>query len=347
MLPQFTPAFGDDEFCFTETPVPRTSLHNTSLPGGDDALGPIGSDATLESPDLDVPPIENFASGLRAKKHTKKDNEDILYCYLWAREKARQCYGGYSKYMCVMWEELRPEKPLSKTALATKGKRLHDRALKDLSANGWLGLDDLEKIQRRVEADFGVDSSGVCEIPIHDGDSPLNESDGVGGSCGSSDDGPRSERPVSEEYKNLLLRAMNIFHEIKGVPIEQQMRKRLKKKNLSSKMLNEMEWLAYDLMSTVGPGENDDLFMINTIIYTVAAVLVFKEGQEFSAGESGANVSGRVIREPMWKSRITRKILVLRKEADILKASLDNKLRQGEAPAYFNSVMKKYCEDGF
>ena len=86
-----------------------------------------------------MPRNEQSASGLRAKKHTKKDNEDILYCYLWAREKDRQCYGGYSKYMCVKWDELRPDKPLSKTALATKGKRLHDRALKDLSANGWLG----------------------------------------------------------------------------------------------------------------------------------------------------------------------------------------------------------------
>ena len=77
-----------------------------------------------------------------------------------------------------------------------------------------------------------------------------------------------------------------------------------------------MEWLAYDLMATVGPGESDDLSIINSVIYTVAAVFVFKEGQEFSVGDRGANESGRKSHEPMWKTRIVRKIQVLRKEAD-------------------------------
>ena len=250
--------------------------------------------------------------------------------------------------MLVKWGELRPDKPLSKTALATKGKRLHDRALKDLSANGWLGFDDLGLIQRKVEAEFGVDPPGVDVIPVLASDSHESSSGGEGESSGSQCDGdrPRSERPVSDEYDNFLLRAKTIFNEIKSVSIDQQMRKRLKKKSLSSKLLNTMEWLAYDLMATLDPCENDDLSTINTVIYTVAAVIVFKEGQEFSAGDSGANMRGRVTCEPVWKRRIERRIQVLRKEADILKSFLDGKLRRGEAYAYLNSVMKKYCIDG-
>ena len=69
---------------------------------------------------------------------------------------SRLSHGGYAKYMCAKWSEVRADKPLSRTALATKGKRLYDRALKDLSANGWLGFDDLEKIRKKVEADFAV-----------------------------------------------------------------------------------------------------------------------------------------------------------------------------------------------
>ena len=47
------------------------------------------------------------------------------------------------KHMVEKWSEYRPDKPLSITALATKGKRLYDRALKDLGGKGWLGLTDV------------------------------------------------------------------------------------------------------------------------------------------------------------------------------------------------------------
>ena len=63
-------------------------------------------------------------------------------------------------------------------------------------------------------------------------------------------------------------------------------------------------------------------------------------------GDGGANESGRKSHEPMWKTRIVRKIQVLRKEADIMKSFLDGKLKRGEAYAYFNSVMRKYSVDG-
>ena len=144
--------------------------------------------------------------------------------------------------------------------------------MKDLSANGWLGLVDLEQIQMKVEADFGGVLTGVNENSAVD-DSSKGVSDGDGERCGSLSDSPRSERPVSEEYENLLLRAKNIFDEIRNVPIEQQMRRKLKKKVLSGKMLNYADWLAYDVMLCLEAGEMDDLSIVNTVIYTVAAVI--------------------------------------------------------------------------
>ena len=41
------------------------------------------------------------------------------------------------------------------TALATKGKRLFDRASKDLGGKGgWLGLEDLNRLSRELEGNF-------------------------------------------------------------------------------------------------------------------------------------------------------------------------------------------------
>ena len=56
--------------------------------------------------------------------------------------------------MMQKWSELRPDKNMTKTALATKGKRLFDRASKDLGGKGWLGLDDLNRIKSRIGTEF-------------------------------------------------------------------------------------------------------------------------------------------------------------------------------------------------
>ena len=310
---------------------------NTLLSGGNDALGPTGPDAPLEEPLVDVRQCNESVTGQRAKKHSMVDNKDILYCFLWSKQKARLCHGGYAKYMSAKWSELRADKPLSNTALATKGKRLYDRALKDLSANGWLGFDDLEKIRRKVELDFAGNSVASGGTPV--------ESE-----CGSENvsvgDSPSTGRPVSQDYENLLHRAKYILADIKHVPIEQQMRRRLKKRNLSSSTLNSVNWLAHDLISYLDAPERDDLSIINSVMYTVAAVTSFKDGQEFSSGPSkhGANVKQN--QEPFWKLRLSRKIQVLRKEADILKAHLERKVKKPEACAFLNDVLRKFVLDG-
>ena len=83
-----------------------------------------------------------------------------------------------------------------------------------MSANGCLGLKGLEPIQRKVEADFGLDPSGVNVISVHASDSRVRvKHGGEGESSGGQDDRPRYERPASDEYKNLLLRAKIIFDE--------------------------------------------------------------------------------------------------------------------------------------
>ena len=115
---------------------------------------------------------------------------------------------------------------------------------------------------------------------------------------------------------------------------------------LSGKMLNYSDWLAHDLMLCLDASENDDLSIVNTVIYTVAAVVSCKEGEEFAARADMSNLRKKVARAPVWKVRIERKIQLLRREADILKASLDRRVRRGEAVAFLNDVMKKYLVDG-
>ena len=82
------------------------------------------------------------------------------------------------------------------------------------------------------------------------------------------------------------------------------------------------------------------------MIYTVAAVVSYKEGQEFSACSDESNLSKKVAKDPVWKVRIEKKIQLLRKEADILKAHLDSRVSRGETVAFLNCVMRKYQVDG-
>ena len=291
-----------------------------------------------------MPQKNNNSSGLRANKHSIADNRDILYCYVWSKQKARLCHGGYSKYMYSKWNELRADKPLSLTALATKGKRLYDRALKDLSANGWLGSKDLDQIRIRVEAEFGDDTlsqeHGSCDESSDCVNSPCEAGDG-----GEPTEQPRLGRPVSDDYEKLLCRAKSIFQDIKNVPIENQLRKRLKKKSLSSSMLNSVDWLSHDLIASLDQSECENLTIINTIIYTVAAVVSCKEGQEFSTGASMRKPSSE-LSEPRWKVRISKKIQQLRKEADILRACLDGNVKKEQAQVFLDSVMRKHHIDG-
>ena len=49
---------------------------------------------------------------------TDTDNKDMIYSYLWAQNKAWLTFNGYINHVFDKWSELRPDKPLSKSALA-------------------------------------------------------------------------------------------------------------------------------------------------------------------------------------------------------------------------------------
>ena len=50
--------------------------------------------------------------------------------------------------------------------------------------------------------------------------------------------------------------------------------------------------------------------------------------------------------EPMWKRRLDTKIAELRKEADIFKAHIENRIKSEKAKAFLNKVLQKYRCDG-
>ena len=147
----------------------------------------IESDAVLDSPHTVVSDYAHTSTGPGAKRHTVRDSEDILYCFLWAKKTARALHGGYSKFMFEKWLKHRPDKPMSVTALATKGKRLYDRASKDLGGKGWLGLLDLQRIAERVDGDLLLanvcESSCVEEVGVVCGDVPSVVEDDNEGGC--------------------------------------------------------------------------------------------------------------------------------------------------------------------
>ena len=118
----FTRAFGEVEVAESDVISSAKSssvdskLTNclSSLPRGTATLDSIEPDVAEETPYASVTNDPESSDGLRAKKHTALDNEDILFCYLWAKQKSKLLHGGYIKYMCQKWAEKRPDKVLSK-----------------------------------------------------------------------------------------------------------------------------------------------------------------------------------------------------------------------------------------
>ena len=105
-----------------------------------------------------------------------------------------------------------------------------------------------------------------------------------------------------------------------------------------------MNWLAFELLESLGDKEKSDLACINSILYSVAAVMSFKEGQEFTLDGMKKIEKGREV--PKWKQRLEKQIGWLRKEADILKALLENKVKNVKASEFAKKVLMKYRVDG-
>ena len=297
------------------------------------------SDVAVECPHVDVPESTSINVGPRTKRHTTKDSEDILFCYLWANRIAKSHHGGYSKYLCEKWSMTRPDKPLSKTALATKGKRLYDRASKDLGGKGWLGLAQLEEIMKKVDAECPMSEGTECEVDFNGSrpeisvDTPVSPESYM----------PSSEKPSCEEYRSVYERVSTIYLELKDVPVENQMRRRIGKKSYSVKKINWMDWLMFDLISSMEESERENISLINSAMYAVAAVMSFKEGDEFTVGDKVKVVK---VEEPKWKRRLESRVALLRKEADVLRAHLDSRIVRKKATDFAGKVMKKYGLDG-
>ena len=144
-------------------------------------------------------------NGLRTNKHTTQDTEDILFCYLWAKQKAKLLNKGYINLMCDKWAEIRPDKPMSKSGLPTKGKQAYDRALKDLGGNGWPYLHDLERIRNKVMQDFEVIEDP--EIPEPEAEHVVVEPENdIFPEVIHTDPAyaPSSKKPDCDGYSNLL-----------------------------------------------------------------------------------------------------------------------------------------------
>ena len=322
--------------------------------GGGDASDSTESDASATiSPSVVMSDSSQPTKGPKAMRHTTEDNKDILYCFLWAKQRARITYSSYSNIMHERWASLRPDKPMSKTALATKGKRLHDRASKDLGMNGWLGLADLKEAAECVRRDLvaeGLESVDADSDIASDGSKDNDMNVGIGGDahcndpCGSSyDEGP----PASPEYETLYKRAVVVFNDLKESSIEAQDRRVLKKKSFSAQRLVWIDRIFTKICESLSQEEQSNLTIMNTLLYSVAAVFTFKEGQESGCKDEGSHNKGKGSRPvPKWKCRLDKKVMNLRKEVDILQAGLSGRLKKQGAVSFKNMVCRKYGIEG-
>ena len=104
-----------------------------------------------------------------------------------------------------------------------------------------------------------------------------------------------------------------------------------------------MNWLAFELIESLSHEERKDFLCLNSALYSVAAVMSFREGEEFTINEAKQPEKKE---EPMWKKRIDKKIIDLRREADILKAASEGKIKQEKAKQYLGYVIQKHRIDG-
>ena len=313
--------------------------------GGGDASDSTESDASARnSPNVVMSEQGQSLKCPKATRHTTKDNKDILYCFLWAKRKARESYSGYSNIMHEKWASLRPEKPLSKTALATKGKRLHDRASKDLGANGWLGAAELKEVEEQVRRELGAECPESVVVDSETSDHSFNNNDAIDNAVGGVSSGDSSPSP---EFDVLYKRTINLFNDLKGTPIEGQGRRILKKKSFSSQRLVWIDSIFKKVTVDLSHDERSNLTIMNTLLYCVAAVFTFKEGLESEcSNENSQKRMGTSRPVPRWKARLDRKLLSLRKEVDILQAGRNGRLKNSNAIVFMNNVTKKYGMSG-
>ena len=243
--------------------------------------------------------------------------------------------------MTMKWKEIRPDKHLTPTALATKGKRLYDRAHKDIKPkNAWLGKNDLDEITIKVNK--SLDES--CNAPDESLGNCTTEKENEATVTSAQDTAPCSEN--DPEFNALSQRCHYLFDTLKRVHIMDQKRRPLKKKCLSFKRQKYANKISESLLGNLDPNERETIDLINTAIYCVAAVFTYKAGQELMhdnpTGHDGKKKADHV---PAWKKRLSRKISCLRMEADLLNEYVECKIRKSNSLAKVQKIMKKYGID--
>ena len=234
---------------------------------------------------------------------------------------------------------------MSKTSLATKGKRLFDRAHKDIKITGvWLGSEDLKKIQDMVNCEFTYESTNADESEKANEIKNNVDTETPSFYFDPNFDG---KEPESPEYKKLKERAFSLFFMLKDIAVPDQNRKTLHKKAVPTEKEQWYNRIVFEVINSQGRNAKESITLLNTAIYASAAVFTFRDGDELKSNDRETGARNKIPKEePMWLIRLQKKILTLRKEADILNAHLSNKIKKESAKDYLRQVCKKYSVNG-
>ena len=120
---------------------------------------------------------------------------------------------------------------------------------------------------------------------------------------------PGGKEPVAPEYNLLKIRALSLFGDMWKIPVQEQSRRKLKKRSFGCEKSLWVEWIMFSLLSGIDSVDRDDISILNTAIYVVAAVFTYKEGQECVLSGGGGGGGGRKRRStPNWQRRIESKL---------------------------------------
>ena len=180
--------------------------------------------------------------------------------------------------MTDKWNLLRPDKPLSQSALSTQGNRVHTRAINDAPGKQWLSAKELEVVTSEVEEEFEAEyhisqDNSDCSQDQESGLNNEEEYVNVSGLPSENEENtcqrPCSEKPKCQEYQTLLTRAARIYNDIKTESIQDQHRRKPKKKSYSMRNRDWMNWMAFEMLESLSEPKRNELSCINMVIYSI------------------------------------------------------------------------------
>ena len=191
-----------------------------------------------------------------------------------------------------------------------------------------VGEKDLNDIIERVNVDLPDCSSDTISMneSVHES---LNEND--------------ANAEVDLVYVEYLRRCSEIFNILKNEPVPCQDRRSLRKRNLSFKQQKYANKVCNELIRGLSDEDKHDLDKLNTVIYSIAVVFTYKEGQEFLLPDGNSSGGKRNDGEPAWKLRMERNIARWRKEVDLLSEFISGRLKKKNSINNAQKVMKRYA----